>query len=457
MLCCLFLIVIVPKSIRYTCFMSGLLVMIAYMLKIYQNKKYRIPLKITKRILRIMILHESMLFLIVLLYLKMEITLQIYGCPLLYIISYYWLIVTLWVLNPLEKKIKNDYKQKAKLKINKNSKVIAIGGSYGKTSIKNIAYELIKPSYYTMKTSYSYNNEMGISKYLLEQYDPHAEVFICEVGVDHVNEMDELLKLVDADFVLLSAIGNQHLESFKTYENIKREKQKLIQDINKVRIANIDDVTLDGIKDKHQVITYGFHKSDYQIMDLNYENKLMKFQIKYKDQIYDFETSLLGKHHVQNITGAIVLARSLNITWEQLRIRVKNLKQIDHRLALRKVDDYYLLDDAYNANEKGLRCACDVLKMMEGKKIIICSGLVEVLDGNKIHYEIGQYMADCCDEVILIGQYQDAMKEGLLSNNYTLEHIYCVKDINEAFKQLQIIKETNCVVLIENDLQDVYC
>ena len=427
-----YILLLFPCDIQFSTFNLSMMIIISIM---FQKKQhYRKPLVYTNRAKRIYGMNILIQFIIWIQYISLSLKWQIIVLPFLISLLSITIIIANNILYPLEKIIQNNIKKRAKKKIKKDTFVIAIGGSYGKTSIKNILYELIKEDYYTCKTPYSYNNEMGISKYLLKEYDPNAEVFICEVGIDRKNEMDSLMKLVNPDLVLLSAIGNQHLKNFKNKQELISEKQKLVNDLSKIRIVCIDYVNSDGIKQFNQIITYGEKESDYQIVKIEYKDDKTYFTLIHQGKMYDFQTNLLGKHHVYNICASIVIARILKVSWEQLQYYVENLKQIKHRLELIKYEDYRVLDDAYNANEIGIKVACDVLKKQKNQRIMICSGLVEMKDLEKIHYDIGAYMYGCVDEVILLGKYKEQMKQGLIDKGFDENHLYLCDDIREAFE-----------------------
>lgn len=449
-----YLLLLFPYDIQVSTFDLSLMIMISIMLQ--KKPNYRKPLVYTNRAKRIYGINFLIHLIVCSLFLSLSLKGQIILLPFVISILLVTIMIANAILDPIEKIIQNRIKKKAKNKIKKDTFVIAIGGSYGKTSIKNILYELIKEDYYTCKTPYSYNNEMGISKYLLNEYDPNAQVLICEVGIDRKKEMERLMELIDSDLVLLSAIGNQHLANFKNKQELIKEKQKLVNDPRKIRIVCIDYVAIEGIKQFNQVITYGEQISDYQIVKIEYEEDITYFTILNQGKTFDFQTNLVGKHHIYNICASIVVARILNVSWLQLQQQVKCLKQIKHRLELIKYEDYWVLDDAYNANEKGIINACDVLKKRSGQRIMICSGLVEMPDLEKIHYDIGAYMKDCVDEAILLGKYQKQMKQGLIDQGFDDKHIYLCDDIFKAFELCKQIRKHNSTILIENDLCDIH-
>ena len=107
------------------------------------------------------------------------------------------------------------------------------GGSYGKTSTKNILYHLVNDTFMTLKTPHSYNNPMGITKTIRTMLQPIHEVFLCEMGADHVHDIEELMEFVQPSMSIVTSIGSQHLQTFHSMENIQKEKMQMIEKITK--------------------------------------------------------------------------------------------------------------------------------------------------------------------------------------------------------------------------------
>jgi UDP-N-acetylmuramoyl-tripeptide--D-alanyl-D-alanine ligase len=140
----------------------------------------------------------------------------------------------------LERIVYLKFLKKAKRKI-KGKKVIGITGSCGKTSVKNITYDLLVNNINISKTPKSYNTKMGIIKSINEHSSCYDEYFICEYGVDKVKGMNKLLKIVKPDIAIITEIGNQHLLSFKSMDNIFKEKIKLIESLDEFGIGIINN------------------------------------------------------------------------------------------------------------------------------------------------------------------------------------------------------------------------
>ena len=173
---------------------------------------------------------------------------------------------------------------------------------------------------------------------------------------------------------------------------------------------------------------------------------------------YTFNTKLLGKHNVYNILAGILLGHELGLTVEELQRGVNSVKTIEHRLELKKYGNINIIDDAYNSNPVGSRMAVEVLGLMEGTKIIVTPGMIELgSEQYELNYKFGEYISKTCDYVILIGRNQTKpIYNGLLDNKFDDKKIFVLNDVREAFPLMNKLSNKNTYVLLENDLPDLF-
>lgn len=413
-------------------------------------------IKITSRIKRFILIHFIAAYLLAI----------IIPIKLAFLILNNLLLVYIFILHYtsllLEKIILKHYQIEAK-QIIKDKKIIGITGSYGKTTCKNIIYDMLSQIANVSKTPKSYNTKVGIIKSIRENCESIDEYFICEYGVDKVGGMDKLLDVVKPNISLITEVGPQHILSFKNIENIKKEKIKLatVLNQNEIAIINNDNTylrsSLDNLRCK--IITYGIStpsdvmakniciSSEGSMFDLYIRNKFIK-KIKIK---------LLGMHNVLNTLGAIGVLLALNKDLENIDKLVSNIKQVEHRLEIKKIKDIKVIDDSFNSNEKGFKNAIDVLNMMKEEKIVITPGVIEQgKNSEKVNYELGKYMSDKVDFVVLVEKNCDVIKRGLLDQNYDENKIVIKNNFFEAWDFIEEYKNINKIVLIENDLPSIY-
>ena len=439
--------------------------------KMDQNKK---KLVITARIKRL-IFTIVILFLIPSLILKSNIgdlTKNWYFIFILMVMTYanYLLVFLAMIINtPIEKTVYQYYRKKAqkKLKEMKNLKIIGITGSYGKTSSKNILSSILNCKYNALPTPKNLNTYNGLIMTINNNLDPFTDIFIAEMGAYVKGEIKGLCKLVKPKYGILTTIGTAHLESFGSEENIIEGKFELIESLPEdgFAILNKDDPKQVNyhLKNKVKTIWVGIHNQDADVVAKNIKcsPKGTTFEVHLKNQTetYLFETKLLGEHNVYNILEAIACGIEFGIEMEDLIQAVKTVQPIEHRLELKRLGNFYMIDDAYNSNPVGAKRALDVLKMMPGIKVVVTPGMIELGEKEEEYNEtFGQQISEVADYVILVGEKQTKpIKKGLLDKKFDKEKIIVFNDVREAYpwiRELSLREEV--YALFENDLPDTY-
>jgi UDP-N-acetylmuramoyl-tripeptide--D-alanyl-D-alanine ligase len=337
--------------------------------------------------------------------------------------------------------------------------VIGISGSFGKTSIKNIVYDLLVNDFNVAKTPKSYNNKVGICKSINEYLSNYDEYFICEYGVDRVKGMDPLLRIVKPNVAIISEIGNQHLLSFKSVENILKEKMKLIESLDEYGIAiiNNDNHYLREYDYKNRVVLrYGInHESDVMAKNINLYSTYSEFDLYIKNKfISRINIKLISIHNVENVLCGICACLAINMSIDDILKNIKNVNPIEHRLEVKKIDGIDVIDDAFNSNVKGFVEALEILKISRKYKIIITPGIIEQGDNNK---EVSQFIAkriiESVDYVFLVSNNSVYMEDYFKKHNF---YSYSKKDsFIEAFMAAKEINKEK-IILIENDLPNIY-
>ncbi len=369
---------------------------------------------------------------------------------------------------PIEKMVANYYKNKAikKLRNMNQMKVIGITGSYGKTSSKNILSDILNVKYNALPTPKNFNTPLGLIITINNHLDKFNDMFIAEMGAFKKGEIQELCDLVHPTYGILTKIGTAHLDSFGSQKNIQEGKFELIESLptDGIGILNGDDELQIQykLKNKCKILWIGIHNKnvDVQAVNIKLTPSGTKFNCIFKgdSKKYPFETKLLGEANVYNILAGIALGHELGISIEQLQVGVKKVTPVEHRLELKKYKDIHIIDDAYNSNPVGSKMALDVLSLMPGKKIIVTPGMIELADQEyELNKKFGEYIADCVDEVILIGEHQTKpIQKGLQNKKYPKEKIHILNDVKDAFLLMEKLKEQETYVLLENDLPDIF-
>jgi len=435
-----------------------------YVIKLEASKTYIKDLVLTSRVKRQIVAYTLILIYVLYRFIKLD---NIFIVGILAIYSPYLLIYLMaWITWPMEEIIKKHYENDARAKLKTLDNVIKIGitGSYGKTSTKNIVNDIICNNYFTHITPASYNTPMGITRTIRADLKPIHEVFVCEMGADKIGDIEYLMKFVKPSFGVVTSIGPQHLATFKSQNNIIREKMKEIEMLpsNGVGFINLDNEFIQKyrIKNSCKVVSVGIDNknADYVASNIKYSKDGSLFTVKIGKKNYKFETVLLGKHNITNILIGIAIAIELNIDIEDIVKNVKGVKQVEHRLEVKKINGYTFIDDAFNSNPVGSKMALDVLSLMPSKRVIVTPGMIDLgKKQDEINYEFGKYMYERTDYVILVGEKQTKeIYNGLKDANFDMNKVVIYKDVRDALKYVYSKFTSKDVILLENDLPDAF-
>ena len=395
-------------------------------------------------------------------------------------------VINLTVANlliyPLERTINEAYLLSARKRIKTlHPRVIGITGSYGKTSTKYILHQILSQKFNTLMTPDSYNTPMGICKVIRGDLTTEHEIFIVEMGAYKRGDIRELCNLTSPQIGTLTAVGPQHLERFKSIENIARTKYELIESlpVDGLAVFNCDNEICAGLANKREqtgspVRRYATEPfpvasvtdtADLTATNIRHTSDGLAFTVHVSVDTLDMadteiRTRLLGKHNVSNILAAMTVAMECGMTLEEIRGAVANVEPVPHRLQLTSgVGGVTIIDDSFNSNPVGAKAALEALNEVgDGKKVLVTPGMVEL--GEREYEEnrqLGERAADVCDLVILVGPIRTKpILEGLTATGYPNQQIIVALNLEEVKQHLATQVKAGDVVLFENDLPDSY-
>lgn len=375
-----------------------------------------------------------------------------------------WLaIVAVWLLQPVEKHINQKYIKDAAniLAAMPDLKVIGITGSYGKTSTKHYLQRILAEKYSVCMTPGSFNTTMGVVRTIREYLKPYDQVFICEMGAKQRGDIKEICDLVHPSVGIVTAVGPQHLESFKTIENVQHTKFELIDALPADGLAIIND-DFEYVANRPvgnvEAIRYGVKNRpeiEFWVEDINYSATGTEFTVmSRKGEPLTLHTQLVGECNVSNLVAAVITALHLGVERDRIRYAVEKIEQVEHRLSIKRLPGgVTIIDDAFNSNPTGSSMALDVLAAMPGQRVIITPGMIELgqeqFDHNR---RFGEKIARSCDVAIIVGRYnREAILEGLGSPKGV--NVMPVETFAEA---ITLLPKSNYTVLYENDLPDTF-
>ena len=386
--------------------------------------------------------------------------------PVSHFFAGYYVLAANFINRPVEKGINNWYIGDARRMIREmpGLKVVGITGSYGKTSVKFFLRKLLSAKYNVLMTPESYNTTMGVVKTVRMSLKPTHEIFLCEMGARNIGDIREICDIVSPGFGVINSIGPQHLESFKTVENVVKTKFELRDALPRDGIVflNWDNAYIRAQDPGRPAVRYGILRedADYFARNIAVSAEGSSFTITRDGKDYRFTTRLIGAHNVLNITGAIAAANTLGVPMADLVPQVRQLESVPHRLQLIRGGSALIIDDAYNSNPSGAKAALDTLGQFDGLKILVTPGMVELgAKQEELNRAFGSQAAAVCDYAVLVGEKQAApIKAGLLDAGYPEKRIFVEHDLQAALKTVENIRagDKQKVVLLENDLPDNY-
>lgn len=298
---------------------------------------------------------------------------------------------------------------------------IAITGSVGKTTTKDMTAAVLGARFRVHKTEGNFNNAIGVPLTLLKLEKQH-QVCVVEMGMDHAGEIDDLAALVEPDMAVITNIGDAHIENLGSRENIFKAKCEIFPHLNKdgLAVLNGDDpmlATLKGTLAQRTVFVGGGEGLDYTACALSSDGA-GHLSCRVKTPRSQFEASIpaLGRHMIYPTLMAAAVAEALGMAPDEIIRGIGAFLPTKMRMnILRCKGDIVILNDAYNANPQSMRAAAAVLGDAQGRrKVAVVGDMKELGPGSEqFHRAVGSYFAQAgTDRLIAVGDLARFMAEG---------------------------------------------
>ncbi len=327
---------------------------------------------------------------------------------------------------------------------------VAVVGSYGKTTVKNILKTLLSEKFTVVETPASYNTPMGIAKTVLSSEFSGKQVFIAEMGARKQGDIRELCQLVKPDFAVFTGVCEQHILTFGSLENILAEKSEILRSTAKAVVCG---ERLRGVIDGDNV-RFARKAEDVELLATR-----TKCTLPVGEKKLAVDTCLLSETAVENLSLAVELCVEMGMSAEEIAEGVKKLTAVPHRLQLTENAGVYVLDDGYNCNVEGAKAALGALARFEKGKCVVTPGIVEggILE-ETLNARLGEEIAKGgFDKVILVGDtLVGAVKEGYKAAGGDMQKLTTVPTLIKAQGVLMEWLQAGDCVLFLNDLPDAY-
>lgn len=378
-----------------------------------------------------------------------------------------------FILKPVEERITDHYLKQAEKKMKGMSPtIVAITGSYGKTSIKHILAHILGASAPTLATPGSVNTLMGVVRIIREKLEKKHKYFIVEMGAYGPGSIKQLCKIAPPDLGIISAVGLAHYERFKSLKAVFSAKFELAEALKKsggeviVNTAAMDPERLKKYQKTNKKLILCEGDSDFSISSYSQTRDGLEIHLQIvwrgKEQDLEVKVPLFGPHQATNILLATVAALKLGISPAIIKAALKTMPQISHRLEVTThKGGLTVIDDAYNSNPTGFANALELLETLKkpaGRAILLTPGMVELgSEHNRQHQMLGKMAAKIVDLALIVGPrrmapFIDAFHE--VQGEKGVLHTFETQ--SDAEKWLFENTGPEDVVLIENNLPDIY-
>lgn len=321
--------------------------------------------------------------------------------------------------------------------------VVAITGSVGKTSTKDVIAEVMAQKFNVQKTQGNKNNRLGVPLTIMSLRNHDA--LVIEMGMNHLGEIHELTNIAKPTLSVISNIGTSHIGNLGSRENILKAKLEILDGMtNKKVIINNDNDMLHkwNLEDENaEKITFGIHeKSIYMASKVKMTEESNEFSVELNSTEYKFTTQKPGEVFILNALSAIAVGMEYGVPIDKIQRAIANAEITKNRLDIEKVNDVLLIKDYYNASFESIKPSLEYLANLDrGRKIAVLGDIKEVGSFSKeIHEKVGKEVAkNKIDKLITVGEEAKNIVKKAKNEGMSNEDV-CSCDSNE--QAIEVLK-----------------
>ena len=340
---------------------------------------------------------------------------------------------------------------------------VAITGSVGKTSTKEMVSAVLKRHYNTLKTDGNFNNEIGLPLTVLRMENEH-EIAVFEMGMSNFGEISALSKIAAPETAILTNIGYSHIEFLKSQENILKAKLEIVDGLMQdgTIILNGDDPYLAKAAENlpFETLTYGVENENCDVRAVNIKKFASgtEFDFLLGGEEYHVSISVPGIHHVYNALAAILTGIKYNIPVPEIIAGIKDFEPVGMRQKVENLKNCVVIRDCYNASPTSMKSGLEVLNVTapvdderEFRRVAIMGDMLELGDySREAHEEVGGLTCDYdlgC--LIAVGKNAEHVARGAIEKGFNSSEIYVFYDTNTAKAHIEEILRRNDVILLK--------
>lgn len=336
----------------------------------------------------------------------------------------------------------------------KNIPLIAITGSVGKTTTKDLVYAVLSSKYKTLKTKGNFNNNIGMPLTLINY--TNEEMIILEMGMNHLGEISFLSSIAKPNTSIIINVGHSHIGNLGSRENILKAKMEILDGMNNegTLLINGDNDMLQKTKNINQnLIKFGIESSnDVYAYDIKVNGENTEFKIKENGKEYKITLNLVGEKFIYNSLAAWIIGKLYNVNPEERVKALKNCEFTKMRMNIKNEKGITLINDCYNASPESMKLAIEVLARQNSKrKIAILGDMLELGEyAKQLHEEVGKEVAkNKIDRLYIIGKMAENIKQGAIKNGMIEENIKCYKTVEELLENIKVLIKKEDAVLVK--------
>lgn len=280
--------------------------------------------------------------------------------------------------------------------------VVAITGSNGKTTTKDLTAAVLSAKGAVLKTQANFNNEIGLPLTLLGLKKEHTAAVV-EIGMRGFHQIEALAPIASPQIGIVTNVGETHMELLGSLENIAKAKQELVEAIpaGGTVILNADNKYVAGMrsaaKEGVKVMTFGLEQeADVKGEAIHTEGNVTKFMVTYANERHEYEVNMVGRHNVYNTLAAIAAGFAMGLTPVEVREGLSHLEATKMRFELQQVKEWNVVNDAYNASPMSMTAAINTLsELTKGRKIAVLGDMLELGSvSEEAHLHVGEEVAE---------------------------------------------------------------
>jgi len=333
--------------------------------------------------------------------------------------------------------------------------VIAITGSCGKTTTKELIAHLVGTPGTVLKTTGTQNNQIGVPLTLL-RLTPQHQVAVVELGSNHPGEIGYLASIAEPDVAVITNVGPVHLEFFESLIGVLREKISLLDAVSPKGCAVLPGDQLDVCLESSQhllttvrLVTFGSSdRCDIQAMDV--QRSAERMCLRLRDQLGQWVVPLVGYHNVENALAAIACAWAMGVPLSVARERLASFEPVPLRSQVVRCNGLTILNDCYNANPLSFARALETLRDLEvRRKLAIVGDMLELGEyAPSAHQAIGRMAIQLgIDTVLAVGEYANDVVQGVREANS--DKVMTYRTVQELIHELPSILQTGDGLLVK--------